>query len=167
MYALCARTYVYIHAHIRVGLCVTAYIWRTQDDMWSRLFPSSFTWVLGIELRSRSLHSKHLYLISHHTNPIICFRHTSSFNTVFYGTSVLCPILWLSVPKQKAWATRRYEQENVLEVSNWVLWPAWGCSEHGHHSVLRKLSHRGGEFKSSLDYRGRPCPQTQLLQLLK
>lgn len=72
----------------------------------------------------------------------------------------------------KEW-TQGTNKKKCYKFQNWVLWPArkkdilGGCSEHARNSVLRKLSQKGGEFTSSVDYIRRPCPRTQLLQKLE
>lgn len=41
---------------------------RTTLKSW--FHPSTFTWVLGIELKSPGLHDRHLYTFSHLTSPL-------------------------------------------------------------------------------------------------
>lgn len=52
----------------------TAYMQRSETTLWGQLSSSSFTWAPGIELSSVGLLSKHLYLLSHLTNPLPFLR---------------------------------------------------------------------------------------------
>lgn len=43
-----------------MGCCVVVHVWRTKVNCGLRVSPCTFTWVLGIELGSPSLHSEYL-----------------------------------------------------------------------------------------------------------